>query len=104
MAYRKTIFVYITSEFSEEDFISLLSEEKERKWKSLSPEKRKAIWVKLKQDFPYDVGGEPLDPHKNWIEAWDTEENEEVEEAWNHHPYVTQEIEEKVSEIEKDIQ
>jgi hypothetical protein len=41
--YRKTIFAFINSEFSEEDFIKLLSKETKEKWYSFTFEKRKQI-------------------------------------------------------------
>jgi len=101
VCYRKTVFIYVNSEFTEEDFIGLLSEENQVKWASLTLEKRKKIWLKLRKDFPFEVGGDLFDPHKNWIEAWDEDINEEEEMEWDGHDYLKEEITNKVAEIEE---
>lgn len=103
VCYRKTVFIYVNSEFTEDDFVLLLSQENQTKWASLTPEKRKKIWLKLKEDFPFEVGGEAFDPHKNWIEAWDEDINEEEEMEWDGHDYLKEEIINKVAEIEENI-
>ena len=103
VCYRKTVFIYVNSEFTEEDFIGLLSEENWVKWAALTAEKRKKIWLKLRKDFPFEVGGDLFDPHKNWIEAWDDDVNEEEEMAWDGHDYLKEEIMNKVAEIEEEM-
>jgi hypothetical protein len=103
VCYRKTIFVYVSMEFTEDNFLEILSEENKKKWATLSLEKRKKIWSKLKKNFPFNLGGEPLDPHNNWIEAWDTEENEEVIERWDRHDYIEEEISNAVSNVVSEI-
>lgn len=102
--YRKTIFAFIDCEFTEQDFINQLSDANKLKWNALTPEKRKQLWLKLKTDFPFEIGCEPLDPHNNWIEAWDTDENEETIETWDHHEYLKEEITNKISELEDELE
>jgi hypothetical protein len=99
VCYRKTIFSFITIKFSEEDFINQLSDENKNYWNSITIEKRRKIWNILKKEFPFELGGEPLDPHNNWIEAWDEDINEETNESWDNHEYIKEEIINKVSDI-----
>jgi len=99
ICYRKTTFIYVSSSFTEENFVNQLSAEGKERWAALTPEKRKAVWLKLKKDFPFELGGEPLDPHNNWIESWDEEENEESEVPWTTHNYIKEEITDTVTEI-----
>jgi len=101
--YRKTIFVYINCKFTEQDFINQLSDTNKEKWNALTPEKRQKLWLKLKKEFPFEIGGEPFDPHNNWIQSWDTEENEEENETWDHHDYLKEEIINKVNEIKNEL-
>lgn len=91
--HRTTTYTYTTMTFTEADFIALLSDEKKAKWAGLGPIRRAIMWSKLKDNFPFDLGPKgTLDPHANWIEAWDDEVIKEVDMAWDHHEHIKSEI------------
>jgi len=79
--------------FTEEDFVKNLSAEQVVKWKSLRDTQQKSIWEKLKKAFPFDLGNHTeYDPHTNWVEAWDTEEEVTTHEKWDFHAWIKSEI------------
>jgi hypothetical protein len=98
--YRKTIFVYTETTFTEADFVKQLSDAGKEKWAALSAEERKKIWLKLKKDFPFETSAQnEWDPHTNWIEDWDTEESVEETEQWDYHQWVKETISTAVKEV-----
>jgi len=101
LVHRKIIFVYTNIRVSEEDFIKHLSEENKVKWLALDNEERIKLWTTLKKNFVFEVSEQnQFDPHNNWIEAWDIEEDLEVEEKWTDHPWVKEEVSKSMSELE----
>jgi len=102
VCYRKTTYIFTTSKFTEDDFVSILNKENREKWYSLTLDKRKKIWSTIKNDFPYNIDGERMDPHNNWIEDWDEEENIELYELWNYHQYVKENIVDMIQKLKLD--
>ena len=102
ICYRKTTYIFTTSKFTEDDFVNILNEENRQKWYSLTPDKRKKIWDTLKTDFPYDIGGDRMDPHNNWLEDWDEDENIELNESWDRHQHIKENIVDMIKKLKLD--
>lgn len=104
LVHRKTVFVYTNIRVSEEDFIKHLSEENKVKWLALDNDERIKLWTALKKDFVFEISEQNnFDPHNNWIEAWDTEEDLEVEGAFTDHPWVKEEVTKSMSGFEEKL-
>jgi hypothetical protein len=100
ICHRITTFNYTHVTFTEDDFINSLSPENKIKWNGLTDERRKSIWIKLKKDFPFEIGTHnEYDPHTNWVEAWDNEEEVTTNEKWDFHTWVKEEITNELDKI-----
>jgi hypothetical protein len=91
--HRVTVYNYTHVSFTEMDFINSLNDKYKAQWTTLTDAQRKSIWARLKQDFPFETGThKEYDPHVNWVEAWDTEEEVTNNEKWDFHDWVKSEI------------
>lgn len=101
ICHSKTVYVFTTSKFTEDDFVNILDEENREKWYSLTHDKRKKIWTTLKNIFPYDIGGDRMDFHNNWVEDWN-EEYVELNESWDRHQLVKENIVDRIQKLKLD--
>ena len=97
--FRTTTYTFTTVTFSESDYLSQLTEDDKKKWMNLTAEEKKRRWLELKKVFPLDIDSAEStgDEHHNLIEAWDTEEQKHEEEKWDYHPWVKEEIQNKIN-------
>lgn len=102
ICYRRTTYIFTTSKFTEDDFVNILNKENREKWNSLTLDKRKKIWDTIKNDFPYNIEGDLMDPHNNWMENWDEEENIELNESWDHHRFIKENIVDMIQKLKLD--
>jgi len=101
--YRKTVFIYTETTFTEADFVKQLSEANKATWTGLTLEARGKIWAKLEKNFPFETSSNNMwDPHTNWIEDWDTEESIEKKVRWDYHPWIKETIGCAVVTVEKE--
>ena len=91
--YRKTTYTFTNRTLTEEDYVGQLSESNRLKWKTLSHEERERAWTAFSSNFPFEVGTHhEYDPHVNWMEAWDCEEEVVEGEPWTRTPSICKEI------------
>jgi len=103
ICHRVTVYNYTHVTFTEADFINSLTDNYKAQWTNLTDAQRLVLWAKLKQDFPFEAGTHrEYDPHVNWVEAWDTEEEATTNEKWDFHDWVKEEIVKALDEMDFD--